>query len=343
MSKIIIKDHRLLLLILIVLPLISFFISLALGRYEVPFCKVIGITASRFLPLKHYWPQIDENIVINLRFPRILLAMLIGAGLSVSGATFQGIFKNPLVSPHILGVAAGAGFGGILAMMLFNHPLLIFISAFIFGIVAMIGAFFISRVGKSTPILMLVLSGVIINAFFQAMISLLKYIADPMDQLPAIVFWLMGSLLAASYRKLAMVAIPIIVCIILLFLLRWRINILSLEEDDARALGIDVEKTKWLIITLVTIIVSLSVSVCGIIGWVGLAVPHISRMLVGPDHQVLIPTSISLGAAYLVCIDTIARTITPAEIPLGILTAIIGAPIFGYLLKKTYGGGWIGG
>ena len=343
MAKIILKNRKVLLITLVALPVVFFFISLMCGRYEISFQKVIGIIGSRFLPINPYWTSIEESVVINLRLPRVLLAMLIGAGLSVSGASFQGIFRNPLVSPHILGVAAGAGFGGVLAMLLFDHPASIFISAFIFGVVAMITAYLMSRVGKVTPILMLVLSGVIVGAFFTAMISLLKYVADPTDELPSIVFWLMGSLATASYEKLAIVAIPILICIITLFLLRWRINIVSLGDEDAQALGIDVEKTRWLIIICVTIIVALSVSISGIVGWVGLAIPHIARMLVGPDHKVLLPTSISFGAVYLVCIDDIARSLTPAEIPLGILTAIVGAIIFGYLLKKTHGGGWLAG
>jgi len=328
-------------IILIIAPFIAFFISLSCGRYFIPFDKSMKIFFSSFMNFKGDWSRIEESIIINLRIPRVLLAMLIGAGLSVSGASFQGIFRNPLVSPHLLGVAAAAGFGGILGMIFLKNSIAIFVLAFVFGIVSVLIAFFFSREGKTTSMLMLVLSGVIVGSFFTALISLLKYIADPVDELPSIVFWLMGSFSTASYSKLLLVGPPIIVCIIILYLLRWRINILSLGDEEAEALGLPAEFLKWMIIIPVTIIVSLSVSVSGIIGWVGLAIPHITRMIVGPDHKVLIPATISLGAVYLVFIDDISRTLTAAEIPLGILTAIIGIVIFGFLLKSSKGGGWV--
>ena len=335
------KNQRAMAVIFIALPLITFIGSLMFGRYEVSFQNVIGIILSQFMHIDPYWTTTDEIVIIKLRIPRILLAMLIGAGLSVSGASFQGIFRNPLVSPHILGVASGAGFGGIVAMVLFDHPWSVLLFSFVFGIAALVAAHFMSRVGKATPILMLVLSGVIVNAFFAAMISVVKFLSDPLDELPSIVFWLMGSLAASSYTKLAMVSVPILICMGILIALRWRINILSLGDEDAQALGIGVENVKWMIIICVTVIVALSVSICGIIGWVGLAIPHIARMVVGPDHQVLLPASMSFGAVYLLLMDDIARTLTPAEIPLGILTAIIGAVIFGYLLRTTHGRGWV--
>lgn len=328
--------------VLIISPLFAFFLSLTVGRYDyIPFRTVIDVVLSRFIDIEPYWDPVYEIVIFRLRMPRALLAMLIGAGLSVSGASFQGIFRNPLVSPHILGVASGSAFGGLFAMILFKHPSLNLLFAIIFGFVALILAHFMSRVRGGTPILMLVLAGVVVNAFFSAMIALVTYAADPLYELPEVVFWLMGSLADASYQKLDVVAVPILVCIFILHLLRWRINLLSLGDEDAHALGVRVERVKWLIITCVTVIVALCVSVSGVIGWVGLALPHIARMLVGPDHRVLIPTTISLGAVYLLVMDDIARTLTPAEIPLGILTATIGAMIFGYLLKRTQGRGWV--
>lgn len=328
--------------VLIISPLLAFFYSLTIGRYDyIPFRTVVDVVLSRFFDIEPYWDPVYEIVVFRLRIPRALLAMLIGAGLAVSGASFQGIFRNPLVSPHILGVATGSAFGGLLAMMLFRNQALDLLFAIIFGFVALILAHLMSRVRGGTPILMLVLAGVVVNAFFSAMISLVSYTADPIAELPDVVFTLMGSLADASYQKLDIVTVPILVCILVLYLLRWRINLLSLGDEDAQALGVRVERIKWLIITCVTVIVALCVSVSGVIGWVGLALPHIARMLVGPDHRVLIPTSISLGAVYLLLMDDIARTLTPAEIPLGILTAIIGAVIFGYLLKRTQGRGWV--
>lgn len=335
------KQKSVLAAVLIMLPILTFIVSITIGRYEVSIHSVIGILLSQFFPLDPYWTATDESVVINLRIPRILLAMLVGAGLSISGASFQGIFRNPLVSPDILGVASGAGFGGIVALILLGNQGSVFISSFIFGIIALIAAHRLSRVSKTTSILMLVLSGVIVNAFFTAMISIVKFSSDPQNELPSIVFWLMGSLAGASYIKLAIVSIPLLVCMTILLLLRWRINILSLGDEDAYALGMRVENIRWLIIICVTIIVALSVSISGIIGWVGLAIPHIARMVVGPDHRVLLPASMSFGAVYLLLMDGLARTLTPAEIPLGILTAIIGATVFGYLLRKTKGRGWV--
>lgn len=327
--------------LLIILPIFAFFISISIGRYFIQIQDVIGILASLVIPINPFWTPTEEMVVIKLRIPRILLAMLIGAGLSVSGATFQGIFRNPLVSPYILGVASGAAFGGILAMLLFNFKGMIIIFSFIFGILALFIAYRMSKTGKTTPILLLVLSGVIVNALFTALISLMKYLADPLDELPSIVFWLMGSLASANYSKLFIVLVPALPCIIVLYLLRWRLNILSLGDEDAQALDCNVEKIRWVMIICVTLIVSLAVSVSGIIGWVGLAIPHIARMIVGPDHKILIPACISIGAAYLVFMDDIARTLTAAEIPLGILTSIVGALIFGCLLMKTHGRGWV--
>lgn len=324
----------------ILLPLVVFFFSLVCGRYPVDIKNVVGILISQIYPVAPFWPEIDERVIINLRLPRLLIGMLIGAGLAVSGAAFQGIFKNPLVSPHILGVAAGAGFGGVLAMLLSQSSLLIFIFAFIFGNMAVLASYLLARKDSVTPVLVLVLAGVIISAFFTAMISLLKLCADPQDQLPGIVFWLMGSLISANYEKFGLIIIPFLICIYILWRLRWRINVLSQSDQEARALGVNVEYDKWIIILCVSVIVALAVSVSGIIGWVGLAIPHIARMIVGSNHQFLIPACISLGAAYFAFVDTIARSLTPYEIPLGILTAIVGVVIFGYLLKRNQNGGW---
>lgn len=306
------------------------------------FSKTLAIIGSFILPIDRYWSSQDEAVIISLRLPRALLAILIGSGLAASGTVFQGIFRNPLVSPHILGVAAAAGFGGVAAMLFWPGSPLVFLSAFLFGNLAVLASYSISRVRKTTPILMLVLAGVIVNTFFTALISLIKYVADPIDKLPSIVYWLMGSLATASYHKLSLVFLPMLVCIGILNLLRWRINILSLGEEEAKSLGVEVEKTKWLIISCVSIIVSLAVSVSGIIGWIGLVIPHIARMLIGADHKQLLPVSTLLGAIYLLIIDDLSRSVTAAEIPLGILTSIVGAIIFALLLKKTVGGEWYG-
>ena len=333
------KRNNLQMMFFILLPFAVLFISICFGRYWVSPDKVFKIIISKIFPLVQSWTEIEESVVFQIRIPRILMAMLVGAGLSISGAAFQGLFGNPLVSPHVLGVSAGAGFGAALGILLSGQVFLIQILAIIFGITAVVLTYLMSSQKTKTSLFMLVLSGVITQAFFTALISLIKYVADPEEKLPTIVYWLMGSLSGISYSDL-MVGIPMIVSgIVVLILMRWRINVLSLDEEEARALGINVERSRWIIIIASTLITAASVSLCGIVGWVGLVIPHIGRMIVGPDHRVLLPVTCSIGAAYLLLIDDLARTATAAEIPLSILTAIIGAPFFAYLLRKT-GGKW---
>ena len=333
------KGKNLQAMIFILLPFVVLFISICFGRYWVSPDRVFKILISKIFPLAQSWTGIEESVVFQIRIPRILMAMLVGAGLSVSGAAFQGLFGNPLVSPHVLGVSAGAGFGAALGILLSGQVFLIQILAIIFGITAVVLTYLMSSQKRKTSLFMLVLSGVITQAFFTALISLIKYVADPEEKLPTIVYWLMGSLSGISYSDL-MVGIPMIVSgIVVLILMRWRINVLSLDEEEARALGINVERSRWIIIIASTLITAASVSLCGIVGWVGLVIPHIGRMIVGPDHRVLLPVTCSIGAVYLLLIDDLARTATAAEIPLSILTAIIGAPFFAYLLRKT-GGKW---
>lgn len=333
------KQNKLLIISLVLLPILFFFISLCLGRYWVDPATVLNILSSYFIPVTPDWTEIEKSVITNIRLPRLLLAMLVGAGLAISGAGFQGLFGNPLVSPHILGVSAGAGFGAALGILISGQVGTVQALALFFGITAVIATWVISRLKNGTPLFMLVLSGVIVGAFFQALISLVKYIADPEDKLPAIVYWLMGSMSGASYDDLLIGAPLIIGGIVVLLLLRWRINILSLEEEEAQSLGINVQRTRWTVIAASTVITAASVCLCGIVGWVGLVIPHIARMLVGPDHKRLLPACISIGSFYLLFIDDIARTATAAEIPLSILTAIIGAPFFAYLLRRT-GGKW---
>lgn len=324
---------------LVLFPIIAAFAAICLGRYVMSPSTVFNILFSHIIPVEVAWTTIEESVVMRIRLPRIMLAALVGAGLSISGASFQGLFGNPLVSPHILGVAAGAGFGAALGILFSGGPLIIQVSALIFGVFAIFITYLISRIRKATPIFMLVLSGVVVGAFFQALISLLKYVADPEDTLPSIVFWLMGSFTGTSHRDLMIGAPLILIGIVVLLLLRWRINILSLGAEEAKALGINVERIKWAVILMATLITAVSVSLSGIVGWVGLIIPHIGRMLVGNNHRKLLPACVSIGAGYMLFIDTIARTATAAEIPLSILTAVIGAPIFAHLLRRT-GGKW---
>jgi len=264
--------------------------------------------------------------------------MLVGAGLSMSGASFQGMFQNPLVSPFILGVSAGASFGAAIGLVLSLPALGVQAMAFIFGIMAVGITYFLSRLYKVTPILMLVLSGMVVSAFFQAMLSLVKFTADGDNKLPAITFWLMGSLGSIGPDDMAIAGVPIILSIFGLYLVRWKLNVLSMGDREARALGVNNELIKTIIIVCTTVITSTAVAFCGIIGWVGQVIPHFCRMIFGPDHKILIPATMLAGAAYLLLIDNLCRLFTSVEIPLGILTAVVGAPVFAWLLRKTKGG-----
>ncbi len=323
----------------VLLPIICLLFALAVGRYYVPVGTVIRILESYLLPVDATWSEMDYSVITQVRLPRVLLAMLVGAALSIAGAAFQGIFGNPLASPDALGVSSGTGFGAALALLLFNQNMVaVQAMALIFGLAAIAVTFLISRIRKGEQLLMLILSGVVVSAFFQALISLVKYVADPESKLPTITYWLMGSLSAASYRDLGIAAITISIGSLVLLLLRWRINLLSLHEDEAKSMGVNVTALRWSVIGASTLVTAATVATCGFVGWVGLVIPHAVRMLVGSNYQAILPASMSLGAVYMVLIDLIARTATASEIPLSILTAVAGAPFFVYLLRKTGGG-----
>jgi iron complex transport system permease protein len=322
---------------LIAAPLALLYVSLFVGRFAVPPLEVGRILWAHIASLPHTWPESLETIVIEIRLPRAVMALFLGAGLSASGAAYQGMFRNPLVSPDILGVTAASAFGAAVALLLSSGAFELQIISFAFGLFGVFVTYMLARVYRTTPVLMLVLSGVVVAAFFSAMLSAVKYLADPESKLPAITYWLLGSLNATSTRSLTMALPPILIGGTGLMLLRYRLNVLAMGEEDARALGVRTEQVKGAIIVCTTLITAAAVSVCGIVGWVGLVIPHLCRMIVGPDHRVLIPASISVGATYLLFIDDVARTATAGEIPLGILTAIIGAPVFAYLLRRTRG------
>ncbi|WP_291460068.1 iron ABC transporter permease [Desulfobacula sp.] len=312
-------------------------LSLTLGRVDIPFLKVLKILFSSVFPIEPDWSVTTYSVVIDVRLPRIIAGLFVGAALAISGASFQGVFQNPLVSPHILGVASGAGFGAALAILLFDNLLLIHLISFLFGLMAVGMTYALSRVYKITPILMLVLSGIVVGSLFSALTSFLKYIADPMNKMPAIVFWLLGSLNHVSSRDLLITVPVFMVCISVLLMVRWRINLLAMGEDDAKSLGVNTEVLKAVIIISATIATASAVCISGIIGWIGIMIPHIGRLIVGPDHKYLLPISMLIGASYLVAVDTIARAALVTEIPIGILTAIFGAPVFAFLLRKSQG------
>ena len=328
-------DNLVIYLLLIALPVFLFFVSFMLGRYPVAPIDVIKTILSPIFPQLAVSPELS-SIVFTIRLPRILAALLVGAALSLAGASFQGIFKNPLVSPDLLGVSMGAGFGAAIAILADAGNALIQLSAFIFGIISVSITYGISKAYKAGGILLLVLSGTAVSAFFNALISGTKFMADPYDKLPQITYWLMGSLSAVNFDKLAMIIIPLLIGMIVILVLRWHLNVLAMGDEEAQSLGLDAGKLRLIIIVACTLVTSAAVSISGIIGWVGLVVPHMTRIIVGPDHKILLPASLSIGASFLLLIDNISRTFISIEIPIGILTAIVGVPLFLYLLRRGY-------
>lgn len=309
--------------------------SLGLGRYEIPVTRVVGILIDPIIPQAEPVTAVETNVVFTVRLPRILLALLSGAGLALAGATLQGMFRNPLVGPQIIGVSSGAAFGGTLAILLSFPRFGLLGSAFAFGMVALLMVYGLTSALSRRNLLVLVLAGVVISGFFGALVSLVQFLADSVDKLPTIVFWLLGSFATANWDKLTLIIIPLALAGGLLLGLRWRLNLLSLGDEDAAALGVRVEPLRWFMLVLVAIIVAMQVSVSGIIGWVGLIVPHMARIIVGPDHRYLLPASMLIGGLYLIIVDDLARTLTSTEIPLGILTALIGTPVFALLLRRS--------
>ncbi|ABW17761.1 FecCD family ABC transporter permease [Alkaliphilus oremlandii] len=326
--------------LLLISPIFIVFFSLFVGNYSLSLTEVIRILVSK-LSFAPYDPGNKAlYIVWNIRMPRIILGMLVGASLAVSGVAFQSLFKNPLVSSSILGVTSGAGFGAALSILIFSSKNYTYLFAFGFGVLAVFLSYWIGKIYSSDSTVMLVLGGVIVSSVFSSLISLAKYMADPYNQLPTIVYWLMGSLSSASYKDMYLGGIPMIIGTTGLIASRWRLNVLSMGDREAQTLGINVNLNKAFVISCATLATAGAVSVSGNIGWVGLIIPHIGRMMFSNDNKYLIPISISLGASYLVLVDNLARTIGGAEIPLGILTSLLGGPFFVYLLKRTKGRGW---
>lgn len=339
---------------LILLLAAMFIVALFLGRYTIDPLTVVtilaagilegigglvasvsGVRLALFWSIAHTWPPVMETVIWNVRLPRAIAVMLVGSGLAVSGAVFQGTFRNPLVSESILGVSAGAGTGAAIAILLSGTGYMVQLSAFAGGLLAVGLTYAISRTYKSNPTLVLVLAGIIVGSLFGAVTSALKYVADPYTKLPDIVFWLMGSFAKVGIGDVYLVAPVLLVCMAVLLLIRWRLNVLSMGDEEARALGVDTKTLRLIVILGATLITSAAVCISGLVGWVGLIIPQMARMLVGPDHKVMLPASVLIGASYLLVVDTICRNISSAEIPVSIVTSIIGAPLFLYLLKKA--------
>lgn len=294
--------------------------------------NVVLFHLSPFFPVTGTWDDTVYSVVFNIRLPRILAALLVGAALSTAGAAYQGMFQNPLVSPDILGASAGAGFGAGLAIYFYLGTGAITIFAFAGGLVAVGTAYAVSRLTKGSATLSMVLAGILVGSLFAASTSYIKLVADTNDQLPAITYWLMGSLSGATMEDVYFAGAVIIIGLIPLFLLRWRMNVLTLGEDEAKSMGINTNLLRLVVIICATLITAVAVSISGIIGWVGLVIPHFCRMIFGYDYQRIIPAAIVMGGGFLLLVDNFARTIATTEVPLGILTAFVGAPIFAYLL-----------
>jgi iron complex transport system permease protein len=308
-------------------------VAFTVGRYPVTLAELIEVLVSRLMGRAAAVPPAVENVVLLVRGPRVVAAVLVGGALAVAGTAFQGLFRNPLVSPDILGASSGAALGAVLGIYFSLGVIGIEGLAFAGGLVAVAAVYVIgSLLHSRDPILVLVLTGVVVGALLGAGVGLVKYLADPYNQLPAMTFWLLGSLAATTVADLLPLTGPVAVGTIVLVALRWRLNVMSLPEDEARALGLATGPFRIAIVAAATLVTSASVATSGIIGWVGLVVPHLARALVGPDFPRLIPTAALLGGGYLLFIDTLARTAAPVEIPLGILTAVIGTPFFIWLL-----------
>jgi len=319
------------------LLIITVLLSLTLGKYEITLREILDFLAASAgigsLDQQKY--ALLSNIMLDIRLPRIAAAGLIGSALSVSGAAFQAMFINPLVSPGILGVLAGASFGAALGMIVSSSWFAVQSGAFLSGFLAVLIAVGIARLYQGDRLLMLILGGIISGALFTSLLSIVKYLADPYNQLPAIVYWLMGGLSLADGRTVALVSIPIGTGILSLILFSRFLNILSMGDDEAKSLGINVPRIRMILIFFATLISALTVVIGGLIGWVGLIIPHVARMLVGPDNRILLPAAALIGAIYLIAVDDVARMLFTVEIPLGIVTSLMGIPFFILVLKNA--------
>lgn len=310
----------------------ALFGSVLLGRFSVTPKELFRLLLSRLTETEPGWRDGAENVVFQIRLPRVAAAALIGAALAVAGVSYQGMFRNPMVSPDILGASTGAGFGAALAILLGAGYFGISMSAFVFGLLAVAAAYLVSCMSRTNQTIALILSGMMVSSLFSAGTSYLKLVADTQQQLPAITYWLMGSLSSIKPRDVLFLVIPVTLGLVPLLILSWRMNLLTLGEEEARSMGVNTRLLRFTVILCATLLTASSVAVSGMIGWVGLVIPHFCRMLFGYDYRRLIPAAALFGASFLIIVDDIARLATAGEIPLGILTAFVGAPIFLYLI-----------
>ncbi len=309
--------------------------SLMMGRYPIDPLQAMAMLVDLVIPLDHTWTDQQATLFFNVRLPRILLALMVGCCLSVAGAAYQGTFQNPLVSPDILGASQGAAFGAACAILAGFTGALVSVSAFFVSLLTVALVLLISSRAKGNHMMVVVLAGVMVSSLFQAGVSYTKLVADPNnDELADITYWLMGSLTGAKMGQVGVVLPILLVGCTILFALRWRINILTMGDEEASTMGVDARRIRIIVIVAATFLTAACVSVSGMIGWVGLVIPHLCRMLVGADYRKLVPASMLMGASFLLVVDDIARLATTAEIPIGILTAFVGAPFFLYLITR---------
>lgn len=317
---------------LFVILLIAIFLSFLIGRYGVPAIQAIKILLSEFMPIEQTWSDNMAISVLNVRLPRIILACLVGCCLSLAGTSYQSVFQNPMAAPDILGASSGACFGAALAILFGFSGMWLTISAFSFSIICIILVYIIGSRTRGNQIVNILLAGIMVGSIFTAGTSFVKLVADPSNQLPAITYWLMGSLSGTNMRDVGFAVIPMLIGIIPLFINRWRMNLLTLGDEEARSLGVNTSELRIIVIVGATFVTAASVAVSGMIGWVGLVIPHLSRRLIGSDNRYLIPASMLFGAIFLLLVDNVSRNLLATEIPIGILTAFIGAPFFIYLM-----------
>lgn len=329
------RKKKLILIFLFFILLISIAVALTQGVLSISSADVFKTLITHLNPF-------DDNIQINrlwdtviweIRLPRIILAVFVGIALAIAGTVYQGCFRNPLVEPYILGVESGAAFGAALAIVIPTFFLSLQLSAFIFGILAVFGAYFLARIRGETPVVTLILSGVIIGSVFSALVSILQYISTD-AALRQIVFWLMGGFYYTTWEDVFYIIPVVLICFFTIWILSWKLNVLSMGDDEAKTLGVNPERFKAIFILLATLATAMCVSAVGVIAWVGLMMPHAARMILGPDHRYMLLAAAFLGAIYLVICDTLARSLTTSEIPVGIITSLIGAPYLIYLIRR---------
>ena len=327
-------SHTGILLLLAVLLFAAVLLSAALGRYPIGIREILGILGSKLAPVEPFWSATQASLLLTHRIPRILLACMVGCCLSAAGASYQGVFQNPMAAPDILGASSGAAFGAALAILLGFGNAMIIVFAFSTSLLTVLVVISVGNCVKGKRVMGLILTGIMVSSLVSSGTSFIKLIADPQDQLPAITYWLMGSLNGTTPDDVRFAVLPMLIGLLPLLLLRWRLNLLTLGDEEAKTMGVNAKRLRTLVILCSTLITAASVSVSGMIGWIGLVVPHLARRLVGNNYKYLMPASMLMGAIFLLPVDDLSRTLFTTEIPIGILTSLIGAPFFIYLITK---------